>query len=198
MKPAKNNLKVAGSKKCTQSLALLMSALLTSACSTIVFDNGPQVNTTSPSVNEGHHIGGFAQLVEFSQPKNLAKTCAGNNWRSITTEQTFLNGLLNQLTYGIYAPRTTSTQCSSEGLPVGQTYGTSTDLSVTSQTAPDRVVPSDSVAPSSTGAASVNTTPSNEPPRYRDSSSESEPERDYKSESVGCSEKHRHLFFDCD
>lgn len=89
-------------------LGLLMATLLTSACSTIVFDNGPQVDTTQSPLRERHHIGGIAQLVEFSPPKNLAKICAGNNWRSITTEQSFLDGLLARIVpAGAYAPRTT-------------------------------------------------------------------------------------------
>src|SRR5574343_719962 len=118
-----------------KALSLAATCALTSACTTIVFDNGASAPTGMSAIEQRHHGGGIFELVEFSSPKNLESICGGKNWRSITTEMTFLDGLIRQIVpAGIYSPRTTYIQCGSEELPAGKTYGVSDDLNAASQT----------------------------------------------------------------
>lgn len=167
-----------------KSLSLLAACTLTSACTTIVFDNGPQTAPAQAPIEQRHHGGGIFELVEFSQPKNLESICSGKNWRSITTEMSFLDGLIRQIVpAGIYAPRTTYTKCGHEELPAGKTFGAATDLNVESQTGTEPVSPLGD-------SSRANTT--------YDNTSESTSESTSNSRTVGCSEKHKHLFFGCD
>lgn len=165
-----------------KALSLISICALTSACTTIVFDNGPPAPSGVGTITQRHHGGGIFELVEFSAPKNLESICAGKNWRSITTEMSFLDGLIRQIVpAGIYSPRTTYTQCGTEELPAGKTYGVADDLNAESQTGTDTLTPLGGPrTDSAEGSAG-------------DSTSEGSGDR-----TVGCSEKHRHLFFDCD
>lgn len=169
-----------------RSLGLMAACALTSACTTIVFDNGPQNAPAQDAIKQLHHGGGIFELVEFSQPKNLESICGGKNWRSITTEMSFLDALIRQIVpAGIYSPRTTYTQCGLEELPAGKTYGATQDLNVESRTGTD-TLPSTGDTPAS-GAPAADSSGTNE-----------DSDNSGGDRTVGCSEKHRHLFFSCD
>lgn len=94
-----------------RTLVIATAVLLNAGCTTIVFDNGPNVNPID-DVKVTHHIGAVFELGEFSRPQDLNKHCEGNFWKSVTTKQTFGNGLVRQIIpYGIYAPRTVYIDC---------------------------------------------------------------------------------------
>lgn len=77
-------------------------ALSVSACSkqTFVLDGGG--SRVAKDASSVFFVGGIGQ----SQRINVAQTCGGKgNIASVEAEQTFMNGLINALTSGIYSPR---------------------------------------------------------------------------------------------
>lgn len=107
-------------------LALVALTLFVSACSkqTIVLDGStkemarndvffseePFDSNMDASKKETDHffIWGLAQGKAISP----AKTCGSiNNVAKIETQQTFLNGLLSAITFGIYSPRDVRVYC---------------------------------------------------------------------------------------
>ena len=86
------------------SIALLCSCLLTSCYTyTSVVGGGPKGNQ---EITEWNHyvIFGLAP-VDVSDSKAMA---GGANDYSVTTRQTFVNGLISGITFGIYTPTTTT------------------------------------------------------------------------------------------
>ncbi len=86
--------------------------LILSGCTTIYFENGTDISgeTLAP---EWHH--GFAfDLYEASAPVNLEEECDGDDWASVKTEVSFINGLaasaINWLG-PIWYPKTTQVTC---------------------------------------------------------------------------------------
>lgn len=157
----------------------LTTCSLMSACTTIVFDNGPQTTTAQESIKLRHHGGGIFALMEFSEPKNLQQICNGNDWDTITTEMSFFDGFIRQIVpWGIYTPRTTYTQCRTG------------PASFTSAVAP-MDVNSGALSSAAPAARSASTTSR----RYESQGNASSESRE---NLVGCSEKHKHLFFGCE
>jgi hypothetical protein len=77
-------------------------ALSVSACSkqTFVLDGGG--SRVAKDASSVFFVGGIGQ----SQRINVAQICGGKgNVASVEAEQTFMNGLINALTSGIYSPR---------------------------------------------------------------------------------------------
>lgn len=91
------------------------AALAVTGCSTMHFDNGSQVRTSSDS-SSWHHTAVFA-LVEVTAPVELDKRCRSDEWSSVKTEQSFLNGLaggaVNAITVvPVWTPLTVDVACS--------------------------------------------------------------------------------------
>jgi hypothetical protein len=85
------------------ALALLMSSSLTSCYTyTMTVGNGPKSNVEVKKMNH-YLIYGLAP-VSTADPKVMA---AGATDYSVTIKHTFVDGLLNALTWGIYTPTTT-------------------------------------------------------------------------------------------
>lgn len=98
-----------------KKLLLATLTLALSACSTMHFDNGSQVQTRADS-SSWHHTAIFA-LVEVTEPVELDKRCRGDDWSSVKTEQSFLNGLaggaVNAITVvPVWTPLTVEVTCS--------------------------------------------------------------------------------------
>jgi len=76
-----------------------------SACSTIHFTNGPESGDESRSrpYSNWHHVG-ILELVEFSDPVDLAQNCEGNNWSSTTTEMGVPHSLIYLFVGAFYSP----------------------------------------------------------------------------------------------
>jgi len=91
-------------KKIKQFSLLLALTLLLSSCyaQTMVVGQGAQGNTT---VSQWNHylIGGLAP-VDVSKPEEMAK---GNTDYTVETKHSFVNGLVNVITFGLYTPTTT-------------------------------------------------------------------------------------------
>ncbi|MBB1486811.1 hypothetical protein [Oceanospirillum sediminis] len=70
-------------------VVVVSSALLLSACSTMKFVNGPEMEQTTER-EQWHHLG-LNGVVEFSRPMNLKYNCAQQQWDTATIEYSFLN-----------------------------------------------------------------------------------------------------------
>lgn len=83
--------------------ALCMSAMLTSCFTyTMTVGNGPQQNVQVKKMNH-YLIYGLAPL-NVSNPSEMA---GGATDYSVTVQHTFVDGLINAITFGIYTPTTT-------------------------------------------------------------------------------------------
>jgi len=90
-------------------LAIVLSALSMSACSTIYFDRG-KASPTALENSEWHH-GGILRLVEFSSPVDLHERCEGKNWESVRVHQSFVAGFVSAVAAGIYEAWDVGYQC---------------------------------------------------------------------------------------
>jgi len=100
---------------------LVTTLLILSGCTRIHFDNGEQVsNEHQVQKKQWHHNAAFS-LYEGSEPINLNKICNGDNWSSVETQVSFVNGLagsaINQLG-PIWYPKTVITECKKRQVPL--------------------------------------------------------------------------------
>jgi hypothetical protein len=88
----------------------LMSLLMLSlqACSTIYFQSDDRINSTAYS--EWHHDWLYG-LIEGSDAVDMNARCKGADWRVIKTEQSFLQGLVETVTYNLYNPHGVEYSC---------------------------------------------------------------------------------------
>jgi len=87
----------------TLAIAFTTATLLTSCYSyTTVVGEGPQGNKETEVWN--HYLLFGLAPVDVSIPTEVANNATNY---SVTTEQTFVNGLISALTFGIYTPTTT-------------------------------------------------------------------------------------------
>ncbi|GAA5189256.1 Bor/Iss family lipoprotein [Ferrimonas gelatinilytica] len=95
----------------------LLAASLLAGCHTIHFDRDqPAMDNKALSQSQWHHNMGLA-LVEVSEPVSVNRFCGAENWDSVKTETTFVNGLPGALIpyLGlIWTPKTTTIQCRGE------------------------------------------------------------------------------------
>lgn len=90
----------------------IIAVMFLSGCTTIHFDNGDG-SEGQPSTEKWHH--NFAlSLYEGSKPVNLERECAGQQWSSVKTELSFINGLASgavNLLGPIWYPKTVQVKC---------------------------------------------------------------------------------------
>jgi len=84
--------------------ALLM---LSQACTTISFVTDD--NNDKTYYSEWHHD--WFYIVEGSDAVDMSQRCNGAAWKTITTEQSFLQGLVTGLTSAIYSPHGVEYSC---------------------------------------------------------------------------------------
>jgi len=87
-------------------------ALTSAGCATINFERGGAHVVSRPDVGAWHQIG-ILGLVEFSKPVNVYRMCSGRGWQKLTTEQTFVQGLVGALAGGWYTPWQVDVVCAS-------------------------------------------------------------------------------------
>ncbi len=88
-----------------------IAMLMTSACSTTYFHNSG-IQNDQVDYSEWHHDG-ILGLVEFSDPVDLNARCEGNNWQTIRTQQTFVQGLIGvvPIVGALYNPQEAAYSC---------------------------------------------------------------------------------------
>ena len=90
-----------------------LSALIasSSACYTTTLRSGLPANPARIENDHRWHHGVIWGIAELSGPYNLKQICP-NGWGEVKTETSFVNGLLNYITSGVYAPQTVTIRCS--------------------------------------------------------------------------------------
>jgi hypothetical protein len=92
---------------------LTVAALLSTGCFHFRYVNS-DVTPAPTAQDESWHHGLVWGIVELTPPLEVARLCP-NGWARVEQEETFLNGLAQAVTSGIYAPQTTRVFCSSQG-----------------------------------------------------------------------------------
>lgn len=86
------------------------TALLLSACSTHTFIVSEQNAASQPTYDKTQHF--FVSGLGQSKEVNGAEICgSADKVAKVQTQQTFLNGLLHSVSYGIYSPRDMRVYC---------------------------------------------------------------------------------------
>ncbi|WP_371189497.1 Bor/Iss family lipoprotein [Thalassotalea maritima] len=97
-----------------KKLLILIAMFSMSACTTIHFDKTP-IKTTASVAKEQWHHNFILALYEGSSPVDLKSTCDEQEWVTVKTETSFVNGLADfgsQLVIGpLWSPRTVSISC---------------------------------------------------------------------------------------
>lgn len=89
---------------------IAVSAIALSGCTTIHFDRNGDSDLGEITRKQWHSNAIFA-LNEVSDPVKLDQACEDKDWTSVKTEQTFVNGLLEQVTYAMWSPKTVTISC---------------------------------------------------------------------------------------
>jgi len=88
----------------------LLSTVLLGGCFHTHISSGRTASYT-PQANDARlHHGFILGLVEVSDPVDLHEACP-DGWASVHTHTSFLNGLVNGITGGIYTPQTVTVEC---------------------------------------------------------------------------------------
>lgn len=87
--------------------------VLLSGCTTIHFDRSATQEPNPTVITQWHH-NAVLSLIEVSDPVNLEETCQQQQWSSVKTELSFINGLVsgivNQIA-PIWYPKTVEISC---------------------------------------------------------------------------------------
>lgn len=96
-------------------LPLLVMSL--QACTTISFVKSNNDDRTTYS--QWHHD--WFYIIEGSDPVDMSVKCRGASWKTIRTEQSFLQGFVAGLTSGIYTPHGVEYSCMRTAAPASAT-----------------------------------------------------------------------------
>ena len=77
-------------------------------CSTIYFQS--DAKSTYTAYSEWHHDWLYG-LIEGSDPVDMSVRCKGNEWRTVKTQESFLQGLVSGITYNHYTPHGVEYSC---------------------------------------------------------------------------------------
>jgi hypothetical protein len=89
-----------------------------SGCFTSIVKSGAPAAAAAIEYDEKWHSGLIFGLVELSGPYDLSRICP-NGWAEIKTETSFVNGLVQWITFNIYNPQTVTVRCAAGGAPAG-------------------------------------------------------------------------------
>ena len=92
---------------------LLITAILLSGCTTIHFDRNANLDLNASKTEKWHHNAILA-LVEVSDPIDLEQECGDQEWSSVKTELTFINGLVSGIVNfvaPVWYPKTVEVSC---------------------------------------------------------------------------------------
>lgn len=92
---------------------LIITAILLSGCTTIHFDRNANLDLNASKTEKWHHNAILA-LVEVSDPVNLEQECGDQEWSSVKTELSFVNGLVSGLVnfvVPVWYPKTVEVSC---------------------------------------------------------------------------------------
>lgn len=92
----------------------VVALVMASGCYTTTVRSGkPPVDPTA-EYDGKWHSGVVWGIAELSGPYDLSEVCP-NGWSEITTETSFVNGLVDGITSGIYNPQSVTIRCAAGG-----------------------------------------------------------------------------------
>src|SRR5687767_2979400 len=94
------------------------TCIAASGCHTTVVKSGAPPAPPAALYDEKWHSGFIFGIAELSGPYDLSQICP-NGWSEIKTETSFLNGLVQVLTWSIYNPQSVTIRCAAGGVPLG-------------------------------------------------------------------------------
>lgn len=101
-----------------RKLLLALTLVASTGCYRTVIRSGlPPAPAPAIEVDDKWHHGLVWGIAELSGPYDLAKICP-QGWAEIHTRTSFLNGIVDGVTRGIYAPQTITVICAA-GRPEG-------------------------------------------------------------------------------
>lgn len=111
-----------------QSALALTALVLASGCFTTTVRSGKPPGDATAEYDAKWHSGVVWGIAELSGPYNLSEVCP-NGWAEITTETSFVNGLVDSITSGIYNPQSVTVRCAAGGseAPVSTTETPATE-----------------------------------------------------------------------
>lgn len=80
------------------------------SCYTSVVKSGAPAAPPAIEYDEKWHSGIVIGIAELSGPYDLSKICP-NGWAEIKTETSFVNGLVQLVTWNLYNPQTVTVRC---------------------------------------------------------------------------------------
>jgi hypothetical protein len=93
-------------KKTALSMALVFAiSLLMTSCYTLTYSVGEGAKTGMEVTEKNHYLIYGLAPIKTSDPTKMA---GGAKDYTVTIEHSFIDGLLNALTFGIYSPTTTT------------------------------------------------------------------------------------------
>lgn len=106
-----------GSKKRgVSTLTALVTLMLASSCYTTTVRSGKPPAEATIEYDGKWHSGLVWGLAELSGPYDLSEICP-QGWAEITTETSFVNGLVDAVTSSIYSPQSVTVRCAAGGQP---------------------------------------------------------------------------------
>ena len=89
---------------------VVFAVALTGCASVTITPNGEQKLTSEPTY-ESSEAFYFWGLTPDVKEVNVSDICPGNGVRQMQAQNTFMDGLLGAVTFGIYAPRSVKVWC---------------------------------------------------------------------------------------
>ncbi len=90
--------------------ALLILALCATGCFRTTIKNGRPMGHAPIEYDNKWHGGMVYGIAELSGPYDLSKVCP-QGWAAVHTETSFLNGLVEVVTFNIYTPQSVTITC---------------------------------------------------------------------------------------
>lgn len=96
------------------TLAAVALSTMLAGCYTTTIHSGKPAERPAIEYDEKWHHGLVWGIAELSGPYDLKQICP-NGWAVIKTETSFVNGITEAVTSGIYSPQTITVQCARAG-----------------------------------------------------------------------------------
>ena len=101
----------------------VLAFLSMAGCYTTTLQSGLPPAPPTVEYDDKWHSGVVLGMAELSGPYDLQKICP-NGWAQIKMETSFVNGVVELVTIGIYSPQTVTIRCTTSPMPNPQAQGT--------------------------------------------------------------------------
>jgi Bor protein len=99
-----------------KTLLGIAGCVAATSCYSTVVKSGAPAAPAAIEYDDKWHSGLIVGIAELSGPYDLSRICP-NGWAEIKTETSFVNGLVQVLTWNIYNPQTVTVRCAAGAPP---------------------------------------------------------------------------------